>query len=313
MLLCDLDKKEYANIPIYPIGSGEVCSLPISISQYTSKSRTLSPLHRHEVVQINYILRGSLEHEVNGARYKLVKGDIFVIPPFVPHRLVGMETCDAEIVELEFAPEFIFGREHDSVLSLEESKSVFDFSYIEPFLVSECNIRPGLNLQGKNQQKAEELLAELLEEHALRRDGFLLAMKADLLKILVLAGRAMAAQPNSSQTQLLQHHREAIATTLASIEAHLDAPVSIDEAARMALLSTSYFSYLFKILMGKTFVEYLHDLRIQKAMQLLTQTNHLVVDISYECGFNNVNHFNRIFKAVAGVSPKTYRLDNRSR
>ena len=38
-------------------------------------------------------------------------------------------------------------------------------------------------------------------------------------------------------------------------------------------------------------------------MEMLTQTNDRVLNICYACGFNNINHFNRIFKSIVGVSP----------
>ena len=60
-------------------------------------------------------------------------------------------------------------------------------------------------------------------------------------------------------------------------------------------------------------MEYLNSLRIQKAMDLLKTTNDLVVDVCFESGFKNVNHFNRTFKSMVGVSPMQYRKSNRKK
>lgn len=46
-------------------------------------------------------------------------------------------------------------------------------------------------------------------------------------------------------------------------------------------------------------------------MEMLTQTNDRVLNICYACGFNNINHFNRVFKSIVGVSPTQYRSANR--
>ena len=73
------------------------------------------------------------------------------------------------------------------------------------------------------------------------------------------------------------------------------------------MLSPSYFSYLFKSITSKTFTEYLNTLRIASTQQLLKTTDKLILDICYEVGFNNVNHFNRMFKQSVGMSPKQYR------
>ena len=46
-------------------------------------------------------------------------------------------------------------------------------------------------------------------------------------------------------------------------------------------------------------------------MEMLTQTNDRVLNICYACGLNNINHFNRIFKSIVGVSPNQCRSANR--
>ena len=73
------------------------------------------------------------------------------------------------------------------------------------------------------------------------------------------------------------------------------------------MFSQSYFSYLFKSITSKTFIEYLNQLRILKAMELLKTTDKRVLDICYEVGYNNVNNFNRLFRQQTGTSPLVYR------
>ena len=314
MNISDLDREEYKEIPIYSIGYGNHCETPICVCKYSNKDYHLSPLHRHNVVQINYISRGKLLHQVNNARYELVKGDIFVIPPYIPHQLISIGKNDFEVIELEFMPEFVFGKEPNSYHAIDEGHSIFDFSYIEPFLVSECNVRPRLNLTGKNQLKVEELLDEIYEEFNLKTDSYLMALKADLLKLLVIVGRTFHEEmKDSPEMQLFNHHRDAMIQAIHFIDEHYGEPITIEEVSRFALLSQSYFSYLFKTLTDKTFVEYLHTLRIKSAMEMLKKTDHRVVDICYDSGFNNINHFNRTFKAMVGVSPTQYRASNQKK
>ena len=145
MRIEELDRKEYEGIPLYPLGDGLDNRLPFFVGKY-SLSGNLSPLHRHSVIQINYVSRGKLLHRINNSRYELVRGDIFVIPPYVPHQLIPCGNSDFELVEIEFQPEFVFGGN-----GITEDSALFDFSYIEPFLVTECNVRPRLNLSGTSQ------------------------------------------------------------------------------------------------------------------------------------------------------------------
>lgn len=300
------DKAEYKNIVLFTMKDNNGDQFPVHIRKVTPQDG-LSPLHRHEAVQINYINRGHIWHEINKSRYELVKGDIFVMPPFVPHQLLPGSNPDFEIIELEFRPEFIFLNAGFSE-NINNFSSLFDFSYIEPFLVAECNVRPHLNLSGDRQMQIEALLEEIYTEYTTRPEGYLLALRADLLKLLVQLGRCFRQDSeDNNTTQIYNHHREAMEKAIRYVNEHYADPLSIESVARIAMLSLSYFSYLFKAITGKTVVEYINDLRIRKALQLLQETNDLVVDICFNTGFKNVSHFNRTFKNQVGISPTQYR------
>ena len=297
---------EYSGIPIYRMVENGNGNLPIYIRRYRQE-RVTTVMHGHESIQINYVLKGSLRHTINNSTYDLVKGDIFIIPPYVPHRLIHKENYSCEIIELEFLPEFIFG----GSASMENIETIFDFAYIEPFLVSECEVKPRLNLTGKAQADVEAMFQNLLDEYTERKPSFLLAMKATVLSLLVYVGRCFQEDIQDSESrQLFDRHRAAITSAIEYINENFTDDVSIEKAARVAMLSQSYFSYLFKSMTNKTFVEYLNELRIQEAMKLLKNTNKRVVDICFESGFKNVNHFNRTFKNYSGISPMQYRNAN---
>ncbi len=301
-------RDDYSGIPVYRMVDNHNDNLPIYIRSYEVNNVT-TVFHAHESIQINYIMRGSLQHMINKSAYDLVKGDIFIIPPYVPHRLAFKENCTCEVIELEFLPEFIFGGH----ATMENIETIFDFAYIEPFLVSECEVRPRLNLAGKAQTDVERMFADLLREYRERKPSFLLAMKATVLQLLVYVGRRFQEDIEDTESrQLFDRHRAAITSAIQYINEHFTEDVSIERAARVAMLSQSYFSYLFKSMTNKTFVEYLNELRIQEAMRLLTHSSKRVVDICFESGFKNVNHFNRTFKNYAGISPMQYRNANHS-
>lgn len=293
LLVCRMDSNGNGGLPVY-------------IRKYHEDSMTLKS-HTHDSIQINYILHGSLRHHINDSSHDLVKGDIFIIPPFVPHCLSAKPGCTFEVIELEFLPEFIFGRH----VTMEKIDSIFDFAYIEPFLVSECEVRPRLNLSGKAQAEVEMLFSRLLKEYEQRDSSFLLAMKSLVLWLLVYVSRCFHEDVQDVESrQLFDRHRTAITSAIDYVNQNFTDDVSIEKASHVAMLSQSYFSYLFKSMTGKTFVEYLNELRIQEAMRLLKNTNKRVVDICFESGFKNVNHFNRTFKAYAGISPMQYRNAN---
>jgi len=83
--------------------------------------------------------------------------------------------------------------------------------------------------------------------------------------------------------------------------------VHLQEVADYVGMSSASFSRFMKKRTGKNFVEYLNDLRLGFASQFLVNTNKTVSEISYECGYNNLSNFNRVFKLRKGVTPKVFR------
>ena len=162
-----------------------------------------------------------------------------------------------------------------------------------------------------NEEIDPDLLNEALRENELRRPGFELLIKSLLLKLLVIVGRELTDDLTDSKTRpLFDRHRDAIKGAINYIEEHFTENLTIDSVAKMFMLSPSFFGYLFKNLTSKTFTEYLKDLRIAKAAEMLKTSDKKVIEICYESGFNNLNHFNRTFKQSVGVSPGAYRREN---
>lgn len=300
-----LDKNEYKDVPLYKIEDNRN-GLPFFIIRMDQCARSK---HRHEYVQIVYISRGRLKHVINSNTFDVYTGDIFVIPPFVPHYFIDEYGEQFELIEFEFVPEFINERFSFS----EGTGSFFDFAYLEPFLVSESDIKPRLNLTGGSKLEAESIFSEILREYEMKECDFELAIKALLLKLLILVGREFKKDISGSESQnLFQRHRDALYCAIDYINNSYCCDITIEEAAKVAMLSHSYFRYLFKQMTGKTFVEYVNGLRITKAIELLkTRSDMKVADICYEVGYNNVNHFNRSFRQETGVTPMTYRKLNR--
>ena len=83
--------------------------------------------------------------------------------------------------------------------------------------------------------------------------------------------------------------------------------ITLDELAEEADMSRTYFCSVFKKLNGITPWEYINIKRIEKAKHLLRTTQKTVLEISLECGFNNLSHFNRVFLRITAQSPSDYR------
>ena len=84
-------------------------------------------------------------------------------------------------------------------------------------------------------------------------------------------------------------------------------PVSLSEIASYTAMNEAAFCRYFKQETGKTFKQYILDMRIGYACKLLAAGRMNVSQISLECGFESTAHFNRIFKRITGMTPTSYR------
>lgn len=109
-----------------------------------------------------------------------------------------------------------------------------------------------------------------------------------------------------------QQHKEnaneqAIMECVRYIEQHYSKPFDRDELARRASLSSSYFSILFKRYVSCSPVQYVTRVRMDRAMQLLRESNLSVAEIASEVGFRDPLYFSRVFTQSIGVTPREYR------
>lgn len=81
----------------------------------------------------------------------------------------------------------------------------------------------------------------------------------------------------------------------------------LPELASQAGMSSSAFSRFFKLHTGRNISEYIIDLRLGYAARMLVDTAKSISEIGFDCGFNNLSNFNRIFKKKKGCSPSEFR------
>lgn len=102
------------------------------------------------------------------------------------------------------------------------------------------------------------------------------------------------------QRQLLQ--------ILDYIDAHLHQEIKLADLASLLRMSQFHFSHQFKQATGISPHQYLLQQRIERAKQLLKQSNHSIADIALTCGFNSHSHLSKQFRQLTGTTPKAYRL-----
>ena len=91
------------------------------------------------------------------------------------------------------------------------------------------------------------------------------------------------------------------------INDHYTEVLRLDDLAGLAGMTPTSFSRFFKLRTGKSLSDYVLDIRLGNAARALVDSTRNISEICFECGFNNLSNFNRIFKARRGVTPKEFR------
>lgn len=102
-------------------------------------------------------------------------------------------------------------------------------------------------------------------------------------------------------------HREEISKLLDYIKDHYFEDITLKWAAEYVHMSESHLSRVFKDETGKNFIEYLTDIRMKRAAELLRTTDMPSFLIAQKVGYDNINYFGRIFKKETGMSPSHYK------
>ena len=108
-----------------------------------------------------------------------------------------------------------------------------------------------------------------------------------------------------------EHENQLVVRAQEYIRENYQRDLSLDEVSRRMDLSPYYFSKLFKEETGGNFVEYVTNLRIQKAKELLAGDGGSMKEICGAVGYSDPNYFSRIFKKNTGVTPTEYRESER--
>ena len=120
--------------------------------------------------------------------------------------------------------------------------------------------------------------------------------------------------PASTPVQSDHFHQEQShsAALIAKARAYIDAnyadpDISLSLVAAQVLLSPTYFSVMFGREVGETFIEYLTNVRIRRAMELLSTTSLTSSEIAYQIGYHNPRYFYSVFRKVVGLPPNEFR------
>lgn len=275
------------------------------IFELTSSQQSGQTLHTHDYTQIWYVTKGCCEHWVEGKKHEMVQGEAFLLPPKVEHRTVLDE--DSSIICCEFSMDYFLSVKKYSIYR-EFHETALDFSFMLLFQEKLNNVTPRFSFSAQAQQRVESLMRSMLEEYKEKQIFYEDYLSVMILELLLVFSREYSLAPlHEASTTAYNKYRSMVETAINYIDTHYDSPITLEEVCRISMVSKTYFCYLFKLLTRQTFVEYLTNVRIHQAMQLMKQSRYSITAIGQMVGFSDSAHFSRTFKRVSGVSPRTYR------
>lgn len=133
------------------------------------------------------------------------------------------------------------------------------------------------------------------------------AQFASATRLLEIFAEDLSAKGN--QLAIREAHAEPVAVVRAKnyIRQNLGEDITLTDVAKAACTSTFYICKLFKRETGVNLTEYISRLRVERAKELLQNPQTRISEIAFEVGFQSLTHFNRVFRALVGEAPTTYR------
>lgn len=282
---------------------------PLYFVSEKSTPKDLVPYHDHNFIQLWYVVQGSFMHECGGIRFLHTAGDLLVVPPFQPHMFDCRNRTELVCYHCEFSERFL-----DLFQQGAEKVTLFNLVYLRPLVKASDQSTLLLSLTGEKRELLEYLLDGITREYNLRKDESELIsnsyLRALIIRLLTLISREHASLISQEENLLYEKYRTAIQEALDFIDTHYTQAITLPQVSRIALMSISSFSAVFKQMTGRTFVEHVQYLRIREAKILLETTSMTAADICRSTGFQDPVYFGRVFKRATGLSPGAYRSWN---
>ena len=251
--------------------------------------RLMSSAHRHNELELNMVVHGTADYFFGGRRVSLSAGSLMLFWAIAPHQLVNASPDNFMYWLILPLSWFLHVQWPESF-----RRSVLNCDLLIDPLTSSNDSNLFIQWQ-----------ADLTRNRSQDHEAVLLEAEARLKRLadqLDFAGNTQATPSATSQYQLTL--AEKIARFLS---AHYLEDLSVQTVAADVNLHPSYAMDVFRKSFGLTIIEYLTNLRVAHAQQLLVTTDQNVLTVALESGFGSLSQFYVAFKRLCGLSPREYR------
>lgn len=268
-----------------------LCGFDLQFKVTPPEEYLVNPIHSHECFELNFYLQSNNKAFVNDISYDLNTNDLIVIPPRQIHTIQRTPGYIYSRYVLYFSQEFI----GNTLRELGCGAALDFFSEIpckkillSPVLVK--RISDLFHALHVHQQRPPS------DPGAAVCKGYL----ATIISEVYLAARNQKPLPLESDAPIMEQ-------VIKYINDHYSEEISLELLEKLFFASKYHICRLFRQSMGTSFIEYLQYKRIMEAQRLLSDTELPIIDIGMECGFNNTQHFYRVFKKFVSCTPMRYR------
>jgi AraC-like DNA-binding protein len=253
--------------------------------------------HYHQEFELSFITEGSGKRIVGDSTEEFHTGDLIFIGPRIPH---------------VWFPEERHKRQH-SGRTLESVYLLFNHDILPDSLTSLpefSNIRKAIHLSERGIRITGNTLNEV--SSIMLQLPYMSNVKRLMLfyEIMDLIGQSDTFSYLAS-ADYVKSKFETANSRVKNIHEFLmknyQNDIDLKEVAEVAHMAPASVCRFFKTSTGMTIFEYLNKIKIEYSCQLLLNTDLNILDISYDCGFNNLSHFNKQFKKFIAVTPTQFR------
>lgn len=257
------------------------------------KSEFDFPLHYHEEFELNFISNAKGARRVIGDHIAEIDDlELVLVGPNLPHVWQTHKSKNKKITEV----------------TIQFHKDLFDEKLLRRNQLSYIRAMLERSVKGIlfSRQTAEQLMPRFLALG--QKQGFdsVLELVSILHDLSVSRNMHTLSDATFSNAELSYNSRR-IEQAFEYMNQNFHKNVTLTEVSKLVSMTDVSFSRFFKTRTGITFIDSLLELRLGHASRLLIDTTQSVAEVAYNCGFNNISNFNRLFKKKKGCTPKEFR------
>lgn len=264
-------------------------SFPFALYNVTQNHRRYNMmLHWHNEYEIIKVNSGTLLLSIDGEQYKLHSGDIVILKDGVLH---SGSPKDCKYQCLLFDLRFLL---KDNFIGNKN---------LHKILNHEKNIQLFFTKDMTTPYKILEEIFYIMEE---KEDGYEFKILGEFYNLLGCIERnnyydsTISIAPKNKR-RLLQ-----LKKVLLYIESNYNTNIALDDLSRCANMNSNYFCKYFKEMTDRTPMEYLNYYRVELACDQITISDKTMTEIAFDCGFNDLSYFIKVFKKYKNITPYQY-------